>query len=391
MNTPIISTRGLTKIFGYSQQSAMKLMREGMDKDAVFKKLGSTVGVYDVSLDIQRGRTFVIIGLSGSGKSTLVRLMNLLLRPTAGSLLYEGEDISDLKGRNLIEYRRNKVSMVFQSFGLMGHKDVLGNVCYGLEVKGVRKDLRVDRAMEMIGMVGLSGWEHQPISSLSGGMKQRVGLARALANDPEVLLMDEPFSALDPIVRRDMQFELLGIQKKVKKTIVFITHDINEAFKLGDQVAIMKDGKVVRTGTPEEILSNPGDEYIEQFVKDIDRSKVLLAKNVMITPASLVKLSDGPNVALKEMKSNSISSVFVVGDNMDLAGIVTLDSAMNARSNNLSIDDVLEKDIIITDPNTPIADLIPIAARARFPIAVVGPVGNLLGIVTKAAVLSSLT
>ena len=203
--------------------------------------------------------------------------------------------------------------------------------------------------------------------------------------------MDEPFSALDPIVRRDMQFELLGIQKKVKKTIVFITHDINEAFKLGDQVAIMKDGKVVRTGTPEEILSNPGDEYIEQFVKDIDRSKVLLAKNVMITPASLVKLSDGPNVALKEMKSNSISSVFVVGDNMDLAGIVTLDSAMNARSNNLSIDDVLEKDIIITDPNTPIADLIPIAARARFPIAVVGPVGNLLGIVTKAAVLSSLT
>ncbi|HPU95562.1 MAG TPA: betaine/proline/choline family ABC transporter ATP-binding protein [Bacillota bacterium] len=391
MNTPVISTRGLTKVFGYSPQAAVKLLREGMDKDAVFRKLGSAVGVYDVSLDIERGRTFVIIGLSGSGKSTLVRLMNLLLRPTCGSLLFEGEDIVGLKGNDLIDYRRNKVSMVFQGFGLMGHRDVLGNVCYGLEVKGVRKDKRIDRAMEMIGLVGLSGWEHQPISSLSGGMKQRVGLARALANDPEVLLMDEPFSALDPIVRRDMQFELLGIQKKVKKTMVFITHDINEAFKLGDRVAIMKDAKVVRIGSPEEILSDPGDEYIEQFVRDIDRSKVLLARNVMITPASLVKIGDGPNVALKEMKSNSISSVFVIGDNMDLVGIVTLDSAMKARAANLSLTEIIENDIIVTDPDTPIADLIPIAARAKFPIAVLDPTRRLLGIVTKAAVLSSLT
>lgn len=388
--SPIIKTVGLTKVFGHGANAAVKMMRDGASKDMVFKKLGSTVGVYDASLEIEKGKTFVIIGLSGSGKSTLVRLINLLLRPTAGSILYDGQDIVDYSGRQLISYRRNKVAMVFQSFGLMSHRDVLGNVSYGLEVRGTPKNARVDKAMEMIDLVGLSGWEKQPIASLSGGMKQRVGLARALANDPEVLLMDEPFSALDPIVRRDMQFELLSIQKKVKKTIVFITHDINEAFKLGDRVAIMKDAKVVRTGTPEEILSDPKDDYVEQFVKDIDRSKVLNARNVMITPQSLIKQGDGPNMALKEMRTNSISSVFVVGDDMNLVGIVTLDAAMRARAVNIGLSDVMETDLIVTSPDTPLTELLPIAAVAKFPIAVIDSSRRLIGIVTKAAVLSSL-
>lgn len=390
MSEALIEIKGLAKVFGYNAQAALKMMREGASKDSVFRKLGATIGVYDADLVVDKGSTTVIIGLSGSGKSTLVRLINLLLRPTSGSVLYEGQDVTCYKGRQLNKYRREKVAMVFQSFGLMDHRDVIGNVSYGLEVKGIRKEDRLNKSLEMIRLVGLDGLEKQPISSLSGGMKQRVGLARALANDPEVLLMDEPFSALDPIVKRDMQFELLGIQKKVKKTIVFITHDINEAFKLGDKVAIMKDARIVRVGTPEEILSDPGDTYVEEFVKDIDKSKVLLARNVMITPASLIRETDGPNVALKQMHANSISSVFVVNGSLELSGIVTLDSAMKARAEGLALTDIIEKGLVITAPDTPLTELLPLAAQARFPIAVVEG-GRLLGIVTKAAVISSLT
>jgi len=388
---PLIKLEHLSKVFGANHSAAMRMMRDGADKAEVLKRTGATVGVYDVSLEIEKAKTFVVIGLSGSGKSTLVRLINLLLKPTAGSMLYEGSNITGYKGRQLIEYRRHKVAMVFQGFGLMSHRDVIGNVAYGLEVRGVAKKDRLDRAMEMIELVGLKGWERHPIAALSGGMKQRVGLARALANDPEVLLMDEPFSALDPIVRRDMQFELLGIQKKLKKTIVFITHDINEAFKLGDKVAIMKDAKLVRLGTPEGILSDPKDAYVSEFLKDIDKSKVLSARNVMITPASLIKQGDGPNVALQEMRRNSISSVFVVDEEMKLLGIVSLDGAMRARAANLPLETAIEKDIPKAGPDAAISELMPIAAEARFPIAIIDGKGDFVGIVTKAAVLSSLT
>ncbi len=388
---PLIKLEHLSKVFGANHSAAMRMMRDGADKAEVLKRTGATVGVYDVSLEIEKAKTFVVIGLSGSGKSTLVRLINLLLKPTAGSMLYEGSNITGYKGRQLIEYRRHKVAMVFQGFGLMSHRDVIGNVAYGLEVRGIAKKDRLDRAMEMIELVGLKGWERHPIAALSGGMKQRVGLARALANDPEVLLMDEPFSALDPIVRRDMQFELLGIQKKLKKTIVFITHDINEAFKLGDKVAIMKDAKLVRLGTPEGILSDPKDAYVSEFLKDIDKSKVLSARNVMITPASLIKQGDGPNVALQEMRRNSISSVFVVDEEMKLLGIVSLDGAMRARAANLPLETAIEKDIPKAGPDAAISELMPIAAEARFPIAIIDGKGDFVGIVTKAAVLSSLT
>ena len=242
----IITARHVTKLYGANKAEAAKLMQEGSDKGDVYAKTGATVALWDVNLNIRRGEVFVIIGLSGSGKSTLVRCFNRLHRPTSGQILFDGTDIDRLDKRGLLNYRRDKISMVFQNFGLMTHRNVIDNVAYGLEVKNVPRAEREEKAHNMIEMVGLSGLDRQPIDSLSGGMKQRVGLARALANEPEVLLMDEPFSALDPLVRKDMQFELLSIQRKLNKTVIFITHDINEAFKLGDTVAIMRDGKGCR-------------------------------------------------------------------------------------------------------------------------------------------------
>ncbi|MCC8178670.1 MAG: ATP-binding cassette domain-containing protein, partial [Cloacibacillus sp.] len=229
-------------------------------------------------------RAFVIIGLSGSGKSTLVRCFNQLLRPTSGHVLFEGREIDSMKKKELLEFRRDKGSMVFQHFGLFTHRSVMDNVAYGLEVRGIPPEERHAKALEFIRMVGLDGWEGKAISSLSGGMKQRVGIARALANDPEVLLMDEPFSALDPIVRREIQFEFLQILRKLNKTVLFITHDIDEAFKLGDTVAIMRDGRIIQVDTPEEMSANPADDYVRSFIEGADRSQVLTAKNIMTVP-----------------------------------------------------------------------------------------------------------
>lgn len=242
----IIRVEHLSKLYGVNKSEAAKMMEEGATKDEVYRKTGVTVALWDINLEIPRGKIFVIIGLSGSGKSTLVRCFNRLNRPTNGRVFFEGEDLSDMSQRELLLFRRSKISMVFQSFGLMSHRNVLDNVAYGLEVRGMPKKDRDKKAMEMISMVGLKGWEYQSCNQLSGGMRQRVGIARALANDPDVLLMDEPFSALDPLVRRDMQFELLQIQRKLQKTVVFITHDMDEAFKLGDTVAIMRDGLLVQ-------------------------------------------------------------------------------------------------------------------------------------------------
>jgi glycine betaine/proline transport system ATP-binding protein len=280
--------------------------------------------------------------------------------------------------------------MVFQKFGLMSHRSVLGNVVYGLEVKGVPQPEREQKALEMIELVGLQGLKDQPIHELSGGMQQRVGLARALANDPDILLMDEPFSALDPIIRRDMQFELLSIQKKVKKTIVFITHDINEAFKIGNRVAIMRDGQVVQVGTPEEVLERPVDSYVENFIKDIDRTKVLSVRQIMSAPSAIVKERDGWHVAMRQMKSNGVSSVYMVDDDMQLRGLLTLDNVMQVRNGALSIEEALIRDIPLTTPDVSLQDLMAVAAEAKYPIAVTGDQNQLVGIVTKAAVLSSL-
>ena len=366
-------------------------MKEGWSKEKILKTTGQTVGVDNASFFVDDGEFFVIMGLSGSGKSTLIRCLNLLNRPTAGEIIVNGENIVKYDKKQLREFRQKKVAMVFQNFGLFTHRTVLGNVEYGLEIRNIDKAKRQQIALEALESVGLKGWEDKMPTELSGGMQQRVGLARALANNPDILLMDEPFSALDPLIRRDMQVELLEIQSKLKKTIIFITHDINEAFKLGDRVAVMKDGKIVQQGTPEDILNNPSDGYIEDFVKSIDRTKVIQAKNIMMRPNALVSLKDGVRVAIKEMQANHISSVFVVGEKMKLEGIVTIDDCVKAVQNKQSsLRELLRHDYYKTTEDEYIENLLENATKSKYPIVVVNDDNRLLGIIVRTSILTGL-
>jgi len=301
-----------------------------------------------------------------------------------------GRDIQKFNKQQILDYRRNKISMVFQNFGLMSHRNVLSNVAYGLEVKNVPRQEREKKAREMIALVGLEGWEEQPISNLSGGMKQRVGLARALANDPEVLLMDEPFSALDPLVRRDMQFELLSIHSKLEKTIIFITHDINEAFKLGDTVAIMRDGKIIQIDTPERMSAHPADDYVREFIESADKTQILTAKHVMIPPKCLIKPKDMPSQAIREMGANDVSTAYVVDDKMKFLGVISIDDAIRAREKNLPLPALIKTDVYTCHEDTILSEILSVAAKSKYPLAVLDSEGKLKGIISKAAVLSSL-
>ncbi len=386
----ILRVEHLTKMFGAKKAAARELLKKGASKEEILKRTEVTVAVDDVSFAVESGKIFALIGLSGSGKSTVVRCLNMLQPPTSGKIYFKGRDIGQYSKKELLEYRRKKISMVFQSFGLMSHKDVLANVAFGLEIRGISKKEREEKAMEVLFMVGLSGWEHKHVSDLSGGMRQRVGIARALTNAPDILLMDEPFSALDPLVRRDMQFELLSLQEKLNKTVVFITHDIDEAFKLGDTVAIMRDGRIVQTDTPEEMISNPADDYVREFINSADKSQIFCVKNIMQTPICLIHSRNGVNNALKLMRDNGVSSAYVVGEKLQFIGILTLEQALKVRSGEISFNEAIEKGIPTTPSDTQIADLIPIAATAKFPIAVVDLDNRLEGIVTKASVLASL-
>ncbi len=385
-----IKVENLTKIFGRNPRTVLKKLQEGISKDKLLTETGHTIGVNNVSFDVHEGETFVIMGLSGSGKSTLIRCLNLLNRPTAGKIYVDGENIAAYSKAALKQYRKNKVAMVFQHFGLFTHRTVISNIEYGLEVKGIPKKERNEIANGILSTVGLQGWEDKYPNELSGGMQQRVGLARALANDPDILLMDEPFSALDPLIRRDMQLELIEIQAKLKKTIVFITHDINEAFKLGDRVAVMKDGNIEQIDTPENILTSPASQYIKDFVKDIDRTRVLQAQHIMFTPSALVTPRDGLKVAVKEMQKNGISSLFAVNNARILQGLVTIDDAIRAINENLTLESILSHEYHTTEPETYIKDLIPLASDTKYPIAVVNEDNRLLGIIVRVSVLSSL-
>jgi len=385
-----IKVEKLTKIFGKRPKEILKRLKKNQSKEKIFKETGYTVGVKNVSFVVNEGEFFVIMGLSGSGKSTLIRCLNMLNKPSAGNIYVDGEDVVKYNPSQLREFRQKKAAMVFQNFGLFNHRTVLGNVEYGLEVRGMTQEERKIIALETIESVGLSGWENKYITELSGGMQQRVGLARALANNPDILLMDEPFSALDPLIRRDMQLELLDIQSKLKKTIVFITHDVNEAFKLGDRVAVMKDAEIVQIGEPEDILNNPSNSYIENFVRGTDRSKVLQAKHIMVKPNAMVNLKHGLKVAIKEMESNSISSVFVVDDNRKLEGIISIDSAIEAVKNKRTFREVLTQDYFTTDEETYMEELIPMAIDTKYPIAVINENRKLMGIIMRVSVLSGL-
>lgn len=389
-NEVSLEAKNVTKIYGRNKSAAIKMMSAGADKNEVHQKTGATVALWDVSFEVKKEEIFVIIGLSGSGKSTVIRCFNQLLKPTSGQIMVDGKSIGDMDKKELMQLRRNKVSMVFQNFGLFTHRTVIENVAYGLEVRGVPKEERGDKAMHFIKMVSLEGWEDKPIASLSGGMKQRVGIARALVNDPEVLLMDEPFSALDPLVRRDMQFELLSIQRKLGKTILFITHDINEAFKLGDTVAIMRDGKVIQIDTPENMSANPADEYVRQFVESADKTQVLTARNVMITPGCLIRLKEDPANAIRAMRSADLSSAYVVDNKMRLLGVLSLDAAVKAKETGAPVSDMVETNLMTTTEDVLLSDIMPLAAESRYPVAVLNGDSVLKGIVTRAAVIASI-
>ncbi|MFD2761677.1 quaternary amine ABC transporter ATP-binding protein [Lentibacillus juripiscarius] len=387
---PKIKLEHISKIFGPKPKSVIPKIKSGMSKDEILAETGHTVGVYDASMEIEEGEIFVIMGLSGSGKSTLIRCFNLLNKPTDGAIRIDGEDIVKSSKQKLKEVRQKKVAMVFQHFGLFNHRTIMANVEYGLEVRNISKEERREIAQKNIESVGLKGYEDKYPDELSGGMQQRVGLARALANDPDILLMDEPFSALDPLIRREMQLELLDIQERLQKTIIFITHDVNEAFKLGDRVAVMKDGKVNQIGTPEEIIERPANDYIADFIRDIDRSKVFQAEHIMIQPNALVSMKDGLNVARKEMEENGISSVFVVDRSRHVKGIVTIDDAIKGIKEKQTLPDVMCTDITIVQQDEYVNDLIPKALESSFPLAVVNEGDKLIGFILRVHVLSGL-
>lgn len=387
---PKIKVESLSKVFGKNPKETLKLMELGMNKKEILKRTNTTVGINNASFEIYEGEVFVIMGLSGSGKSTLIRCLNLLNKPTAGKIYVEGEDITAYDKQQLKALRQDKVAMVFQHFGLFNHRTVVQNVEYGLEIKKVPKAERYKIAMDMLKAVGLEGWEDSMIGQLSGGMKQRVGLARALANDPEILLMDEPFSALDPLIRREMHEELLDIQSQVKKTIVFITHDVNEAFKLGDRVAVMKDGKIVQIGHPEDILNNPSNAYIEDFVRDIDRAKVLRTKGVMKTIKNAVKLGDSPKVLIKQMSAEDVDQVYVVDKNRSPVGIATIDDCIEAAREGKTVKEILHTDFERVSPEDYLGDIFEKSMRTRYPLAVVNSENRLVGILPKARIMAAL-
>ena len=386
---PKVKVNHLTKIFGKKTKPALEMIRANKSKTEILEKTGATVGVYDVNFEVEEGEIFVIMGLSGSGKSTLIRLLNRLIEPTSGNIYIDGQDNSSLDKEGLREVRRNKMSMVFQNFGLFPHRTILENTEYGLEIRGVPKEERQAKAEKALENSSLIAFKDQLPSQLSGGMQQRVGLARALANDPEILLMDEAFSALDPLIRREMQDELLDLQENVKKTIIFITHDLNEALRIGDRIALMKDGQIMQIGTGEEILTNPANEYVRTFVEDVDRSKVLTAQNIMV-PALTTNIEiDGPTVALKRMRQEEVSMLLAVDKKRQLKGVVRAEKALEARKNGTSLVECVDPEIQTIDKDMLVNDIFPLIYDAQTPLAVTDN-GKLLGVVIRGSVLEAL-
>lgn len=384
-----VKVEHLTKIFGKKQQQALAMIKENRDKNEIVAQTGATVGVYDASFEVEEGEIFVIMGLSGSGKSTMIRLLNRLIDPTSGEIYIDGENIAQMDKEALREVRRHKINMVFQNFGLFPHRTILENTEYGLEVRGVPKAERQALAEQALDNSGLLTFKDQYPNQLSGGMQQRVGLARALANDPEILLMDEAFSALDPLIRREMQDELLDLQANVQKTIIFITHDLNEALRIGDRIALMKDGQIMQIGTGEEILTHPANQYVRDFVEDVDRSKVLTAQNIMV-PALTTNIEvDGPNVALNRMRKEEVSMLLAVDRKRKLKGSLTADKAREARKNNLELKEVIDKNVRRIPKDMLVTDIFNLIFDSPAPLAVVEG-DRLVGVVIRGSVLEAL-
>ncbi|MFM2587849.1 glycine betaine/L-proline ABC transporter ATP-binding protein [Vibrio sp. TBV020] len=386
MTKPLIEISGLYKVFGNKPQSVMSRVKQGDSKEQVLAETGHTVGLKEINLSIKQGEIFVIMGLSGSGKSTLIRHFNRLIDPTEGQILVEGTDVMKLNQKELEEFRRHKMSMVFQRFGLLPHRTVLDNVAYGLEIQGIEKSKRYHKATEWLETVGLKGYEKQYPSQLSGGQQQRVGLARALCTDAEILLMDEAFSALDPLIRSEMQDQLIELQEKLHKTIVFITHDLDEALRLGDRIAILKDGELVQQGTPDEILLHPADDYVEAFVKDVNRARALTVETVMNPPAYRIT-ANTIQEAIAQMKGFKQDYAYHVTED-GYQGVLTKEGLLDAakETSQEEINQEIYEEVPAVSPDAAIEEVLVDTMSYDYSLPVVDDDGNLQGELERSAV-----
>ncbi|WP_159737789.1 quaternary amine ABC transporter ATP-binding protein [Vibrio atypicus] len=386
MTKPLIEISGLYKVFGRKPKSVMERVKQGESKDQILADTGHTVGLKEINLKINKGEIFVIMGLSGSGKSTLIRHFNRLIDPTEGQILVEGTDVMQLSQSDLEEFRRHKMSMVFQRFGLLPHRTVVDNVAYGLEIQGIEKNKRLETANQWLETVGLKGYENQYPSQLSGGQQQRVGLARALCTDAEILLMDEAFSALDPLIRSEMQDQLIELQEKLHKTIIFITHDLDEALRLGDRIAILKDGELVQQGTPDEILLHPADDYVEAFVKDVNRARALTVETVMNPPASRIT-ANTIQEAIAQMKGIKQDYAYHVTEE-GYQGVLTKEGLLDAakQDSQEEIHEEIYEEVPAISPDSAIEEVLMESISSEFSLPVVDDEGNLQGALERSAV-----
>ncbi len=392
----VISVRNLWKVFGKNPTRALADENARLGKQELQESLRLVAGLRDVSFDVSRGETFVVMGLSGSGKSTLVRCLIRLIEPTAGGVVVDGTDIIEADRDGLREFRRSKIAMVFQQYGLLPHRTVMDNASWGLEVQGIPKEERYARTQEMLDMVGLDGWEGAYPRELSGGMQQRVGLARALALDPEILLLDEPFSGLDPLIRRHMQDELIRIQQELHKTIVFITHDLAEAVRLGDRIAIMRDGSIVQIGEPEDIVLRPEDDYVAEFTRDVRRESILTARHVMVDAPAVVFADWEPEECCAVMERGGADVAMVIDRGRSYVGLLTAERARAAReAGDGELGDHVDR--YPGDGPEPVAltltleELIPISMASEHPVPVVGPAGRLRGVVDRSTLAETIS
>ena len=383
-----IEIRNLYKIFGPHPKKALDMLEQGLEKDAIFEKTETTVGVQDASFEIKTGEIFVIMGLSGSGKSTMVRMLNRLIEPTAGQVLIDGADITAMSDDQLVKLRRAKLSMVFQSFALMPHMTVLQNAAFGLEMDGIDKSSREARALQALEQVGLEAWAESSPEELSGGMQQRVGLARGLAVDPDILLMDEAFSALDPLIRTEMQDELLKLQAKAKRTIVFISHDLDEAMRIGDRIAIMEGGRVVQVGTPEEILQNPADDYVRAFFRGVDPTNILTAGDIATDKQTTIVITEGknPRAALQRLIKDDRDYGYVLNSDKVFQGIVSTDSLRDMLTKDKEqhlIPEAYLEEVMTASADKSLQDILPEVANHAWPLPILDEGGKYLGAVSK--------